>query len=71
MNITINADSDNDKYPKTEVTFSDHGLDNDAFVNMWIGNGDVVTVSIHDLMPAVIAFECKRSKRLVEEEHMS
>lgn len=70
MNITINAESDNENIGKTEVSFSDASLDNDAYVNMWIGNGDVVTVSIHDLMPAIIAFECKRSKRLSEEEHM-
>jgi hypothetical protein len=69
MYVTIKAE--NEHVGKTEVTFSDNALDNDAFVNMWIGNGEVVTVSIHDLMPAVIAFECKRSKRLSEEEQMN
>lgn len=70
MNITIKADCDDENIGKSEMTFSDASLDNDAFVNIWIGNGEVYTVSIHDLMPAVIAFECKRSKRLTEEEHM-
>ena len=68
MNVTIFAEQENGM--KTEVTFSDHNLDNDAFVNMWVGSSEVFTVSLYDLMPAVIAFDAKRSKRLSEEEHM-
>ena len=55
---------------RSDLILSDEALDNDCFIDISFG-GVWATVSLNDLMPAIIAFECKRSKRLSEEEHMS
>lgn len=52
-----------------DVILSDTGLDNDAYVNIEINEGGMVTgqVLVADLMSAIIAFESRRSHRLAEE----
>jgi hypothetical protein len=52
------------------VTLSDENLDNDNYVNIKItGNNSEMEqdISINDLMPALIAFDAKRSRRLSDE----
>lgn len=65
MQIKIQADT-------KIVTFSDERFNNDAFMEITIidaESGDIQScdVPIAELMPAIIAFEAKRSKRLSDE----
>lgn len=64
MQIRIDTDD------KNFITISDERLDNDAFVDVFICTPDKsveMTVPMSELMPALIAFDAKRSKRLSEE----
>lgn len=55
------------------LTFSDIELDDDGYVNIKIehdGKELDYDFRITEIMPALIAFDAKRSKRLSDEEHM-
>jgi len=54
----------------TFIELSDEALDNDNFVNLRIENGEgsmEQDVLLSELMPALIAFDAKRSRRLTDE----
>lgn len=76
MEIIIKSDE------QKTIRVSDNCLDNDNFVNVlieyWEGTGAETTRKyvqgdflISDLMPALIAFDAKRSRRLAEESELS
>jgi hypothetical protein len=67
MKTIIKGDTDQSS---VDICFTNEGLDHDGFVNICIGETEY-TVSLHELVPAVIAFDMIRSKRLSEEEQMS
>lgn len=57
------------------LTVSNDNLDNDCFVNLKLAHKHLdntleADFSLRDLMPALIAFDAKRSKRLSEESEM-
>lgn len=55
------------------LTFSDNKLDNDNYVNIEIEYDGIVIdydFRLTEILPALIAFDAKRSKRLSDEEHM-
>lgn len=54
----------------TFIELSDDALDNDNYVNLKIENGEgsiEQDVLLSELMPALIAFDAKRSRRLSDE----
>jgi hypothetical protein len=66
MKILIECDSDLDS-GREYLELSD--LDNDAFVDISYEEVNV-SVSLNDLMSAVIALDSKRSKRLADSEYL-
>lgn len=67
MKVTIKGTASTDD--EFNITLSDETLDNDAWVTVSFGTGIDLDVPLDQLMSAVIAFESKRSRRLVEENH--
>lgn len=56
-----------------ELQLTDENLDSDGFVELTVispNGSESMTVSLNELMPALIAFDAKRSRRLSEEEYM-
>lgn len=68
MEIKIKVE-DSPKNESSYLTLTDENLDNDAFIEVYMGEA-ICTVRLAELMPAIIAFDAKRSRRLSEEEHM-
>ena len=63
----ISENSLNDEDEDEEVlSISDDGLDNDNFVTLSFG-GKEKDFALSELLPALIAFDAKRSRRLSEE----
>lgn len=49
-----------------QIIISDENLDNDNYVNIKVGDSEQ-DVLLSELMPAIIAFDAKRSRRISDE----
>ncbi len=67
MKIIIQSDLQTED-KKVNLVLEDDSLETDSFVEMYIGEGEIIQVPLDQLMSAVIAFESKRSRRLSESE---